>query len=436
MTKKELLKQLHNLNQEIKPDAEWKASNRDILMSQIKAQTTVAKIEHASIFNGLMFKKFIAAAYRPVAAMVLIVGIVLGGYTMTVSATKNSLPGDFLYPIKLTGERMKVNLAGNDEKKANLEIEFAQKRLDEMQKVADNSGSDSDKKENMQVSLQKYQESINNVKTSLSKLEKTDSATALKVAKMVDDKTQNYVEILIDQQAKSPEITKAADTTDAISASKSMAEKALDVIINEYKAGSREVTLETVVQSLQNKLTDLNNGLEKDGQDLDKIIVNMALAKELEAKQVAEAAKVAAEAVKLAETTGTAPTETTAETIAETNQNTNTNDNANINAPVQEPTPIEAPVPAPVEVLPIPEVAKSRLVEIRSLLAQANGYLSTKEVFLSYARMKDAQDLMVLIDKVIEANKQYLEEPKAETPEPAKEEQAPADTNGNTNAVL
>ena len=39
MKKKELLKQLNNLKETIKPDSSWQEANRDILLSQINAQT-------------------------------------------------------------------------------------------------------------------------------------------------------------------------------------------------------------------------------------------------------------------------------------------------------------------------------------------------------------------------------------------------------------
>jgi hypothetical protein len=430
MTKKELLKQLHNLNREIKPDAAWKASNRDILVSQINAQTSGTQIDHKVLWHGLLLQKFVIAAYRPVGAMILIIGIVLGGYTMTVGATKNSLPGDFLYPIKLTGERMQVNIAGSDEKKANLEITFAERRLAELQKVSDKGSSDLFQKENLQVSLLKYQESINNVKNSLSKLEKTDSKTAVKVAKLIDEKTKGYVDILTQQNDSNPDLGKTAGAKDALNASQSMAEKALDVIINEYKAGSKEVTIDNVIQSLEKKMVDLNSAIIKDKADLDKIIANAVIAKDLEAKKAAEeaaSAKAAAEEAAKAVTV----TEEKAEG-AESVETPAINENANINKPVEEP--VKPAVDVPAEILPIPGAVKARFTEVQDLLAQAKGYLLTKEVLWSYARMNDAQDILNLIEKVIEANKQYLEAPKEEVVEPAKVE-ASANTNANVNSA-
>ncbi|MCX6740479.1 MAG: DUF5667 domain-containing protein [Candidatus Parcubacteria bacterium] len=428
MRKRDFLKQLNNLKNEVKPDAAWKQLNRDILLSQIKAQTSDT-VQNKINWSSLFFKRLTVSLYKPVAGFILVFGIVLGSYVMTVGATKNSLPGDFLYPIKITSERMKINLANNDEKKANLEIAFAERRLEELQKITDQPVNDDKQKENVQVSLQKFQESINNMKTSLAKLEKTDSNVAVKVAKLVDEKTKNYVEILTQQKDKNPDLKKTEATLEAITSSKAMAEKALDMIINEYKAGSKEVTLDTVIQSLEKKMADLNYRLGRDNEDLDKIIVNKKIADDLakakaaeEAKAKAEAEKAAAAAAATAIETGTEtpaattevkPAETPVEALVETIENINLN-------PPTDVTPIE--VKAPEVVLPSPAEIKVKLADAQKLLLESKGYLITKEVLWSYSKLKDANDIIELAEDVIEANKEYLEAPKpqaAETPAPA-----------------
>jgi hypothetical protein len=411
MTKKEILKQLHNLNQDIKPDAEWKASNREILLSQIKAQTLTSQTEHKILWHVFWAKKFMLAAYKPLGAMILIFGVILGGYTMTVGAAKNSLPGDFLYPIKLTTERMQVNLAGNDEKKTNLEIVFAERRLEEMQKVADKSGNDSTKKENLQVSLQKYQESINNVKSGLSKLEKTDSKTALKVAKLIDEKTKGYVDILKQQNDTNSDLSQTTGTADAITASKSMGEKALDVIITEFQAGNSQISIDEVYQKLDDMTKGLADNIEKAKIEVDKILAN---------KKIAEAkASTTVKNEVLPDTTVKTPE-------AQTQQNTNVNTAPE--APVQEDKNSE-------EILPTLDELKLKLVEAGSILSQARGDLVARKIISAYEKAKQTADIMTTVEKVIAANKEYLEEPKTEAADPAKEEPAPAinDVQANTN---
>ncbi len=57
--------------------------------------------------------------------------------TAVVSASQSGLPGDRAYPVKLTIERLRVSLAGNDVARARLRLEFLGTRLNELDHVLD-----------------------------------------------------------------------------------------------------------------------------------------------------------------------------------------------------------------------------------------------------------------------------------------------------------
>lgn len=64
-------------------------------------------------------------------AMVLVCGLVLG----PGQAAAGSLPGDFLYDLKLVGEGFRLALTTNPEARANLNLERVEERLDEITKL-------------------------------------------------------------------------------------------------------------------------------------------------------------------------------------------------------------------------------------------------------------------------------------------------------------
>ncbi len=173
MRKKELIKQLNTLKETIKPDSDWKAENRNILLSQIKAQS---RLDFAKVKTNFVAKvipqNIILPILKPVASFALIVFFISIAWTASVDATKNSLPGDLFYNIKLTTERVQSNLALNDEKRTNLEIEFAERRLDEITQLM--ASPEPQNNNNLNITLQKFQENMVNVKSSLAKLEKND----------------------------------------------------------------------------------------------------------------------------------------------------------------------------------------------------------------------------------------------------------------------
>lgn len=57
------------------------------------------------------------------------------GYRSTIFLIQRSIPGDPLYATKLAQEEMTVSLTSNESKKARLRIEFAQRRVIEMQEL-------------------------------------------------------------------------------------------------------------------------------------------------------------------------------------------------------------------------------------------------------------------------------------------------------------
>ena len=61
--------------------------------------------------------------------------VIMGGGT--VAASTNSLPGDLLYPVKTTTERVQEFFTFGREAKANLYIRFAERRIDEIEALAD-----------------------------------------------------------------------------------------------------------------------------------------------------------------------------------------------------------------------------------------------------------------------------------------------------------
>lgn len=66
------------------------------------------------------------------AIVVLMVAAVFGGGAVTVMAAGSALPGDALYPVKLSAEQAQVNLVSDPERQAELYLQFAQNRLAEI----------------------------------------------------------------------------------------------------------------------------------------------------------------------------------------------------------------------------------------------------------------------------------------------------------------
>lgn len=106
--------------QEVGPDHAWKSQNEQSLKSQLN----LSSAENISRYIGV--RELVSAylgqwtsqmTWKSVGTFVLLFGIVLGPGIATVSAARGSLPGDKLYTIKRSIEKVKVKLAFTDTKK-------------------------------------------------------------------------------------------------------------------------------------------------------------------------------------------------------------------------------------------------------------------------------------------------------------------------------
>ncbi len=78
--------------------------------------------------------------FRPLAkswavAMIAVMVLVFGGWTTTTAAA-GSVPGEVLYPVKKAQERFRLVVSFSDRGKAELHAKFAQKRIQEIEKLA------------------------------------------------------------------------------------------------------------------------------------------------------------------------------------------------------------------------------------------------------------------------------------------------------------
>jgi len=184
---------LHNLKQlrQIAPAEAFKAelgagllaqaeSLRAALMAYSVIPSTFASLSvnsaEESLFPvipaqaGISFWQFfrvntLARATAVFSCVLLIAG---GGSIFTVSAAQNSLPGDFLYGVKLTGEKVQTAVVTSPKAKVKLNLAFAGNRLQEAKVLADKNEPDSGEK--IAQAVQGFQKEIAAAEQNLNKI--------------------------------------------------------------------------------------------------------------------------------------------------------------------------------------------------------------------------------------------------------------------------
>jgi len=208
MTETEIITSIRGLK-EIKPDQEWVFLSKSRILG---VETANTGFRFPDYFRFLTYKPALAAA----ACFAFIIG--------TVAMAKDSLPGDFLFPVKRIVERSQEALVPKD-KLANYQFEQTTKRFNELTTVTE-------KKQTRNIDS-----AVSELKASLSQ-----SAKNIKISDNTNKKDiVNEAKKLVEQKDK--------------------AEKALGVVINDD--GELENAIKTLVDR---EIEDLDGRTMTDAQ--------------------------------------------------------------------------------------------------------------------------------------------------------------------------
>ena len=168
-----LLKKLSQLKK-IKADLAWKTKSREILASQISAQTAnyqIATKFNLATFFGDLIPQISFKLPRAVWLVVLILAIFTSGSAISVYASRDSKPGDSLYIAKIISEKAQSAITFGDRSKAKLNLEFASNRAKEITQVLDEAAKNMEEKNQKVDQLAKsFKQEINLAKNSLEKI--------------------------------------------------------------------------------------------------------------------------------------------------------------------------------------------------------------------------------------------------------------------------
>ena len=184
----------------IQPRSEFRTSTRDFLLSsiapQLETETRVSFVDY-SLFFTRMFKQQL---FEPVVVMLLVLAFSLSS-SLAVNAAFYSLPGEPLYRVKIALEKTQLQLTASESRRAELEIEFAHKRLSEFDKiVARTDVSSAEKKEQINQVVREFQKNVGAVQQRITKIgtteqsiNATDKQKTLQIALTISSKTEELV---------------------------------------------------------------------------------------------------------------------------------------------------------------------------------------------------------------------------------------------------
>lgn len=196
MTHGELLRKIKNI-EKIEPSQSWISSNKAFIFNYIEAQEKKQSQAYAINFGladkiNILLRGFGMRFLFPTVSALTII-FMTGGFVMAKSQA--SLPGDALYSVKIFSEKVEVALTLNEEKRATLNFELADKRLNEISMLTENADGKNVSGSDVDVAMENFNNHLSAAVSDMGNVVKSDSssATAVAVAKIANNKTTDYV---------------------------------------------------------------------------------------------------------------------------------------------------------------------------------------------------------------------------------------------------
>jgi hypothetical protein len=241
----------------VRPDEAWVSRTREVLRMQVKngMPTVPADVQEKMKAFAKVFlpQTFIQVFRGPALAVLSIIGLITGGSIAGVSAAEKSVPGDFLYQVKLANEQTQLLLAKGKPDRLELKANFIARRGQEIKDIV--SSDVSQKQERIKQATEILKRDLDTVKTQLNEVRKEESGKrAAEAAKIVDQKSTELVTTLKSVKPNLPQSSKSG-VLEVESAAVTTGVKAVQVLIETKDAPGAQgiVTKEEIINSINQK---------------------------------------------------------------------------------------------------------------------------------------------------------------------------------------
>ncbi len=175
-----------------KPTRQFKIKARVQLMEYIHSNMIKEKSKDGLLQRNI--REFWSGRWLKTAAITAAILLVLSTITTTTTyAANNSLPGDILYPLKITIEDTRSRLTFNIKIKSELELSFALRRLQEIEALVNKNIN------NISLANNGYERNINNAITQAEKIKGKDGLIdELEIISMAVLNHADYIDDIFD----------------------------------------------------------------------------------------------------------------------------------------------------------------------------------------------------------------------------------------------
>ena len=189
-------------------------------------------------------------AARGVGVFFLVLGTMFGGGLVSAQVYRDAVPGGLSYKVKVAIEAAQLALAPNDEYRTRLHTEFADRRMDEVARLAEGSAL---AQTHVAATLAAFDNEVAALGLGLETLKQNDPAGVVETAKLLERKMAVYQNSLRKASALLPSgshrsVLASRNTVDGVSF------KAMAVIVEHHLAGDADASRAVIVTKFEDRL--------------------------------------------------------------------------------------------------------------------------------------------------------------------------------------
>jgi hypothetical protein len=247
---------LRNINNRVEPNQAWVNATRRTLLMQAKNSLAGESVQTTKtiryFYQYFVPVRFLQVVRGPVLAVLSIFAVVLGVSSASVSAAERSLPGDFLYSLKLVTEQARLAWTSDKGEKLKLKVEFATRRSQDLKQIANSGSSEAKTSERVQKAAEILKRDLSTVQEQLEDVRAaaTEPGEAVAAAKLVDQTSNELVQVL--QATKSSLSQETQDkVTEAQAAAAGTVVKALEVMVEQHEESDQSIAQTEVMEAIE-----------------------------------------------------------------------------------------------------------------------------------------------------------------------------------------
>lgn len=237
------------------PREDWVTRNREILLMQVRNTTdasarpkTTDRVRH--LFGIFMPLETVMVTARAFGIFLIMAGTVLGGGLASAQLYSGAVPGDTLYGVKVAVERVQLKLAPNSEYALRLHTEFADRRMEEIVRLAE-FGEEG--RQFLPDVLASFEADVMALADGLAEMQVNDPDAAVETARLAELKMTLYQNMLAKVASSLP-----ADTRMAVNVTRNRVDDtailAMSVIVEKHVAGVRTMPRTVMVSKFEDRL--------------------------------------------------------------------------------------------------------------------------------------------------------------------------------------